>query len=249
MPAASARTLAAAAFVALYQGARTSALLPDDDPGRLVAFVLQGLHQASDLLPEAGELRHAAESGGAVNRRRYPQAAEDQAHDERQHDHGDQPPRHRPVPQRQRLRTREAPNPVDFLARLLPSPERSWALTTPWFPIAYVLAGYAPVAKPPRRRWTGAAGAPQGQRLHSGGTEMGCGYSNGWFVLSISKWESSVAVVSCDFQLRTVMSAQLRASVRPRSAGPGRLGGDDWAGPGTAQRKDLVKVVCSATGR
>ena len=68
------------------------------DPGRLVAFVLQGLHQAGDLLPEAGELRHAAELGRAAGRRRYSQAAEDQAHDERQHDHRDQPPRDRPVP-------------------------------------------------------------------------------------------------------------------------------------------------------
>ena len=47
------------------------------------AFVLQRLHQAGDLLPEAGELRHAAELGRAARRRRHPQTAEDQAHDER----------------------------------------------------------------------------------------------------------------------------------------------------------------------
>ena len=60
-PAASARTLAAAASVALYQGSRAAGAAAGDDPGRLVAFVLQGLHQDGDLLPEAGELRHAAE--------------------------------------------------------------------------------------------------------------------------------------------------------------------------------------------
>ena len=99
IPAASAWTLAAAVFVALYQGARIAAHLGGCD--RCAALdVLQRLDQASDLLPEVGELRHAAESGRAVNRRRYPQAAEDQAHDQRHHDHRDQPPRHRPVPQR-----------------------------------------------------------------------------------------------------------------------------------------------------
>jgi hypothetical protein len=74
---------------------------------RLVTFVFQGLHQAGDLLSEAGELRHAAELGCAVNRRRNPQAAENQAHGERQHEHGEQTPRHRPVAQREGMRTKE----------------------------------------------------------------------------------------------------------------------------------------------
>src|SRR5258708_2470384 len=70
---------------------------------RLVTFVLQGLHQAGDLLSEVGELRHAAELGCTVGRGRDPQAAEDQAHGERQDEHREQPPRHRPVPQREGL--------------------------------------------------------------------------------------------------------------------------------------------------
>ena len=68
-----------------------------DDPGRLVPLVLQGLDQAGDLLSEVGELRHPAKLGRAAGRRRHPQATEDQAHDQRQHDNGDQAPRHRPV--------------------------------------------------------------------------------------------------------------------------------------------------------
>jgi hypothetical protein len=76
-------------------------------PGRFVALVLQGLHEAGDLLPEGGELRHMAEFVGAVGGRHHPQAPEDQAHEQGQHDHRDQAGGHRPVPQGQRPRAGE----------------------------------------------------------------------------------------------------------------------------------------------
>ena len=146
-----------------------------DDPGRFVAFVLQGLHQASDLLSKAGELRRAAESGRAVNRGRYPQAAEDQAHDERQHDHRDQPPRHRPVPQGQPPRTQEladrrllgvvvAISGVHFAAR---NPMVTHCLCPRWL---------RALIKPLTAEGTGATGAPQGQRPPVR-RHLGCRYS------------------------------------------------------------------------
>jgi len=76
---------------------------------------------------------------------------------------------------------------VDFVARSSFLPERSLALTTPWFPIAHVLAGYAPVSSRLAADGTGAAGAPPGQRFPSGGTEMGCRHSNGAVVKNIGK--------------------------------------------------------------
>jgi hypothetical protein len=77
------------------------------DPGRLVALILQRLHQPGDLLSENGELRHAAELVRAVDRRPDLQAAEDQPHEQGQDDHGDQPGGHRPVLQGQPARTGE----------------------------------------------------------------------------------------------------------------------------------------------
>src|SRR6185437_14761335 len=77
------------------------------EPGGLVAFVLQGLHQAGDLLPEVSQLRYPAELGRVAGCYRYTQAAEDQAHAERKHDHRDEPPGYRPVPQGQHPRALE----------------------------------------------------------------------------------------------------------------------------------------------
>ena len=158
-----------------------------DDPGRLVAFVLQGLHQAGDLLSEVGELRHAAESGRAVSRRRYPQAAEDQAHDQRQHDHCDQPPEHRPVPQGERPRTREGKDGrfrgalVVIAGALLGAhhPMVSHCSCPCWLRARF---------KPPRhRRDRRGRGAPQASVFPSGGTEMGCRHSNGAVAQNIGK--------------------------------------------------------------
>ena len=56
IPAASVLTSAAAASVALYALLRALVSVTGRTPARLVALVLQGLHQPGDLLPEDGEL-------------------------------------------------------------------------------------------------------------------------------------------------------------------------------------------------
>src|SRR5271167_3370237 len=158
-PAASDWTLTAAAFVALYQRLRTLGLLPEMTPVVSSRSSSRACTRPVTCCPRLASCvarpNPAALSAAADTRR---------------------PPKTRPMTsaititatsrqitgQFRKVSARELRTcgTVDFVARSSFLPERSLALTTPWFPIAHVLAGYAPVSSRLATDRTGAAGTP-----------------------------------------------------------------------------------------
>src|SRR5579875_2363979 len=235
MPAASACTLAAAASVAPYQRCRAAAaalgLAAGSTPAVSSRSSCSACTRPVTCCPSLASCdtraNWAALSAAAATRRppkTTPMTSASTITASRRHDTGQS----RKLSARRPRGWETGNSPACWLAL----PTRRLALPSPWLPTADVLAGYALACQPPYCDGTDATAHPPGPAASC--SSACCGNDSAMPDEISGKRRCDALVVSC---------GRFRAAGFVRSAGPGRLGGEDRHRAGGVGRQHLLEVA------